>query len=74
VSLNVGKSFLELSQAGVIVGENEAAAAEELRRLMDSPELRVSRGEAGRKYVERHHTIEAVTAQFAESLLAVRRQ
>ena len=74
VSLNVGRSFLEQSQAGVIVGENEAAAAEELRRLMDSPELRVSRGAAGRKYVERHHTIEAVTARFAESLLAVCRQ
>ena len=74
VSLNVGRAFLEQSQAGVIVGENEAAAAEELRRLMDSPEQQVSRGAAGRKYIERHHTIEAVTARFAESLLAVCRQ
>ncbi len=73
VSLNVGRAFLEESQAGVIVGENAALAAEELRRLVVSPEQRTQHGEAGRRFVEQHHTIEAVTQKFAEALQAIRR-
>ncbi|MFO1006707.1 MAG: glycosyltransferase family 4 protein [Planctomycetaceae bacterium] len=72
VSLNVGRAFLESSQAGSFVGENATAAARELQRLMNSPDPRSQMGDAGRRYVEQHHTIEAVTAKFAEALRAVR--
>lgn len=74
VSLNVGRAFLESSQAGSFIGENTAAAAMELRQLANSPSQRARMGAAGRSYVEQHHTIEAVTARFAEALLAVRRR
>lgn len=73
VSLNVGRAFLESSQAGSFIGENTAAAAMELRQLANSPSQRARMGAAGRSYVEQHHTIEAVTARFAEALRAVRR-
>ena len=73
VSLNVGRAFLAESQAGSLVGENTAEAALELRRLVNSPDQRARMGAAGRRFVEQHHTIEAVTARFAEALRAVRR-
>jgi glycosyltransferase involved in cell wall biosynthesis len=72
VSLNVGQAFLEQSQAGVFLGENEALAAEELRRFEKSPEQRAQCGKAGRQFVEQYHTIESVTDQLAKALQAVR--
>lgn len=71
VSTDVGRSFLDQSQAGVCVGGDWPRAAETLREWMNSPELRTQVGARGRAFVEQQHAIEPVTARFAEALSAV---
>ncbi len=71
VSLNVGRSFLEHSHAGLFVEGDVEQAAEALRSLWNSPEKRAQLGESGRAFIERNHTVEAVAKCFAEALRRV---
>lgn len=50
----------------VAVAESPRAFASSLLSLMDNEDLARSIGEAGRCYVERHHTWQAVAAQFVD--------
>ena len=71
VSLNVGRSFLEQSQGGMFVDNDLPRAAEVLEELLQSPARQSEIGDAGRLFVEQHHSVEAVTARLAETLQAV---
>ena len=71
VSLNVGRSFLEHSHAGLFVGEDSGRAAETLRELVQSPSKQSEFGQSGRAFVEQNHAVESVVASFADALRSV---
>ena len=50
----------------IMVAENPVEFADKMIALLESPELRVEVGNAGRKYVERNHDWAVIAAQLAE--------
>ncbi len=71
VSLEVGRSFLEQSGAGIYVEGDIARAVKALRWISGSRETRNEFGERGRAFVEKHHAAEPVAMQFAEALRSI---
>jgi glycosyltransferase involved in cell wall biosynthesis len=50
----------------IMVAGNPVEFADKMIALLESPELRVEVGNAGRKYVERNHDWAVIAAQLAE--------
>ncbi len=71
VSTDVGRSFLEQSQAGVFVNGDRSRAAQVLHQWVNFPEERDPFGQRGRAFVEAQHAIEPVTAKLAEVLRSI---
>lgn len=70
VALLVGDRFLEQSGAGVYCHGDIGQAATELRRLRLDTATAETMGQAGRRYVEHHHSATALAGELREALSA----
>lgn len=71
ISLEVGAGFLRESQAGVHTCGNTSQAAAVLQEWQRDTHSRERYGSSGRAFVEQHHSVAAVSDQFAEALVRV---
>lgn len=67
---NVKKSAIEKANCGYVIKDHSIDEAEnELVKLYSDGKLRQTLSKNGRKYVEKHHTIEIITDQFIKAIM-----